>query len=86
MTFYKLRHRPTGLFFKPNRSPYQKCNLSNVGKTYNKKPSLGHLGKFIYTGKDDPNNYYRSVKLQVIPADWEICVYETILKDVISCG
>lgn len=38
-SFWKLRHKPTGLFYKPSvhRS---KANLTKDGKVYNKRPSL----------------------------------------------
>lgn len=36
--FYKIRHKPTGLFFKAGV-----CNLSLTGKVYPRKPSLRYL-------------------------------------------
>lgn len=41
MEFYKIKHKPTGLYYKPG-SP----NLTKQGKTYSKKPTL----KFIIWG------------------------------------
>lgn len=35
MEFYKIKHKPTGLFYKPGTT-----NLSKQGKTYSKKPTL----------------------------------------------
>ena len=41
MEFYKIKHKPTGLFYKPGTT-----NLTETGKTYAKKPTL----KFIILG------------------------------------
>lgn len=41
MEFYKIKHKPTGLFYKPGTT-----NLTKTGKTYAKKPTL----KFIIWG------------------------------------
>ena len=35
MEFYKIKHKPTGLFYKPGTT-----NLTETGKTYAKKPTL----------------------------------------------
>lgn len=35
MEFYKIKHKPTGLYYKPGVT-----NLSKQGKTYSKKPTL----------------------------------------------
>lgn len=35
MEFYKIKHKPTGLFYKPGAT-----NLTKTGKTYAKKPTL----------------------------------------------
>lgn len=42
MTFYRLKHLPTGLFFKPYRTPWSP-NLGKSGKVYSKKPSLSYV-------------------------------------------
>jgi hypothetical protein len=84
--FYKIRHKSTGLFFKPSTSG--KCNLSKNGKAYGRKPSLSYLWGKIYTGeRDSTKGYYeRNITMDVIPSDWEICVYETVLRETIQCG
>jgi len=38
MKLYKLRHKPSGLFFCPSRHPY-KVNLSKTGKVYHCRPT-----------------------------------------------
>ena len=82
--FFKIRHKPTGLFFKPATN---KSNLSKVGKAYSKKPSLSFLWGKVYTGeRDESKPYgYRNVTMEVIPSEWEICVYETVLRETIQC-
>lgn len=37
MKFYKIRHKPSGLFYKPSKGG---LNVSRLGKVYNQKPSL----------------------------------------------
>ena len=41
--FYKIMHKPTGLFFKAGV-----CNLSEQGKAYSHKPSLHYVGNPNY--------------------------------------
>ena len=40
--FWKIRHKSTGLFYKPSKYD-SKENLSKIGKTYSRKPSLKSL-------------------------------------------
>jgi hypothetical protein len=71
MIFYKLRHIPTGLFFKPSKYG-SKSNLSKNGKVYSTKPSL----KYVSNGYHHPlkqkwpkaNYEYR----KYVEGDWEI--------------
>ena len=45
MTLYKIRHKPTGLFYHPVKGRYSsKTNLSKNGKVYFRKPSFAHIG------------------------------------------
>lgn len=39
--FYKIKHKPTGLFYKPGIT-----NLSKQGKTYSRKPSFNTIALF----------------------------------------
>lgn len=51
MKCYRIRHKPTGLYFCPSREikcklgNYVKSNLSARGKIYHSKPSLKWLDK-----------------------------------------
>ena len=40
MKFYLIRHRPSGLFYKPNAKAYDRENLDEHGKVYWKKPRI----------------------------------------------
>lgn len=53
MKFYKIKHKPTGLFFKPSRYG-SKSNLSKKGKVYNRRPTLRYLGEVYYHPYDGP--------------------------------
>lgn len=73
MIMYKIRHKPTGLFFKPAKYPY-KSNLSKNGKVYHTKPSLRYLGERYYhpiekKSRWDTKNYEQR---RVILENWEI--------------
>lgn len=75
--FYKIRHIPTGLYFKPNgNSHVGKTNLTPQGKTYSKKPSFTYLGKTVYFNKPEYsevlNNGYKEYVMKVKLDDWEI--------------
>ena len=45
MTVYKIKHIPTGLFWKPNKAHryFCKSNLSKKGKVYHNRPSKSWL-------------------------------------------
>jgi len=73
MTFFKLRHIPTGLFFKPSKYG-SRSNLSDKGKTYNAKPSLGYLGKTYHYPVDV--GYPSYISREVIPSEWEVVEYQ----------
>jgi hypothetical protein len=89
-TFYKLRHIPTGLFFKPNTNFYTtKNNLSKTGKIYSKKPSFEYVKYGVYNGEKYPTNddhiasYGRDVCISYIPDDWEIVKY-TVVEEILA--
>lgn len=66
-TFYKLRHIPTGRYFKPLKG-IGRSQLSREGKVYSQMPTLNWLGDAFYE---------TSKKLTEVRAeDWEIDVYE----------
>lgn len=85
---YKLRHKPTGLFYQPG-----KCNLSEKGKVYTKAPSKRWPRYYVELPKD--SKVYKKYKDILDPlntitgrvanwkwmttismADWEIVVYD----------
>jgi hypothetical protein len=75
---YKIRHIPTGLYFKPNSNPYRKSSLSKDGKVYHKKPNLkvflkcGYYhptGKCWSSGMTSKDLYEHR---QYVPEEWEI--------------
>lgn len=39
MKIYKIKHKPTGLYYKPSVYPYHH-NLSKTGKVYHRKPNI----------------------------------------------
>lgn len=90
--FYKLRHKPTGLFFVPAARCWKKANLSERGKAYVRKPSVKQIGPTYYTGKKALKKshqygtiYEAAEELPIDPSEWEICVYETHLVETLPC-
>lgn len=73
MNFYKLKHLPTELYFKPSRYPYKE-NLSKIGKSYSRKPSLGPIGATFW------HNYEH---LEIKKEEWVIEKYATVLEETI---
>lgn len=69
---YRLRHKPSGLFFKPGRYRYGKprITLHKDGKIYTVKPSFKWLTGHFFS------NQTGLIK-DIIESDWEI-VEETI--------
>lgn len=61
INFYKIKHNPTGLFYKPVRG-LDKRNLSKKGKAYNQRPgsTLKHIMSCGYCHPEDVKNrrYY----------------------------
>lgn len=74
---YRIRHRPTGLYFCPSGNSYTKHNLSRNGKLYiNRRPNLGYLGNKVYL---DAN-----VLTDVVLEDWEIVTYDLVERTNVS--
>ena len=63
---YKLKHIPSGLFFKPYRFSYKGIckNLHKDGKVYTRKPHLGYLGDHVRDAEGS--------KLDIVAEDWEV--------------
>lgn len=54
MKFYKIRHNPTGLYYKPSTHG-SKSNLSKLGKVYQRQPgcAFSHIMSSGYYHPDD---------------------------------
>ena len=82
---YKLRHKLTGLFYKPGSC---KTNLSKTGKLYVKiKPPPKRIGRILYINSAQQKEYgllvyeFRGNKTyshQTKPEDWEVVEYRII--------
>ena len=76
LVYYKLRHIPTGLFYRPT-SYRNKSNLAITGQIYIKKP--------IYILREGPLSNYRDKnfnKLPIILDEWQIVVYKVKIQAV----
>ena len=51
--FYKIKHLPTGLFFRPGNGMGRMLN--KIGKTYDKKPSLQYVKSGLVSAYKDEN-------------------------------
>jgi hypothetical protein len=78
--FYKLRHVPTGLFFKPSKH-CAKANLSKAGKTYNRPPSLASClchREYRHPLPKRKDSYREQFEeRRVVPTEWEVVKFET---------
>lgn len=68
ITFYRLKHLPTGLYFKPYRTPWSP-NLGKSGKVYSKKPSFS----YVEQGFKDTKGIRQKFKAD----EWIIETYKT---------
>lgn len=79
---FKLRHIPTGLFFKPKKFRLP-SNLSKDGKIYKTRPGLKYLDKSIlimnpaHKGGYDPY-IPKTIEMKIIPLDWEVVEYSVV--------
>ena len=48
-TFYKIKHKASGLFYRPAGT--KTSNLSKVGKSYSRKPTLGMIHASLHITK-----------------------------------
>lgn len=76
---YKIRHKPTGLFFRPSKTGC--THLTTRGKIYDKKPTRCLLPP-VYKHpipiqkRDNEMVYYEWRK--TIPDEWEIVEYKIV--------
>lgn len=71
MTLYKIRHKPSGLFFKPSRYG-SKSNLSKNGKVYHRRPSLQHIGDIYHHPAELPKYPYYYETRRFVASEWEV--------------
>jgi len=81
MKFYKLRHKATGLFWKPSKHR-GKANLSKVGKIYSKKPTFKWCSS-IYTPDAVKASSYNPKSTITQPGDWEVVEYSIVESNVV---
>jgi len=89
MKLYKLRHKPTGLYYKPSKHR-SKSNLSAQGKVYHTRPSFGWLSGLYRPmtdaeraaadarpwGQKLPLDFDKVVQFKFIEDEWEIVELE----------
>jgi hypothetical protein len=75
MNFYKIRHKPTGLFYQPTRNG---TNLSKRGKVYHLKPTLEHIKHCIRGTKRIASRFSDCERIPFIYADWEIVHFAVV--------
>ena len=79
MKFWKIQHKPTGLFYRPAVSSEWKAHLSKQGKTYSRKPSLKHISGYRHPD-DKPEQKYDNFRKNSWPyrkaaSDFEVIEY-----------
>lgn len=62
MIVYKIKHAPTGRFYKPAEHPDQSC-LSRTGKIYHKVPNMRKFPAVTRLGR---------YTITLLPCDWEL--------------
>jgi hypothetical protein len=94
MTIWKIRHKPTGLFYKPSCRG-SKTQLSPTGKLYEaRKPTLKSVGRFIHVRKEqldgtsckveETGKYWHEARMPIVADDWEIVRYKMVEDGVES--
>jgi hypothetical protein len=78
MKLFKIRHKPSGLFYLPNKQVYKRENLDAYGKVYHLEPSLGRI-QDARTRLLNP----RGGEQRLLREDFEILVYEAELVDIL---
>jgi len=74
LVYYKLRHIPTGLFYRPT-SYRDKSNLAKTGQIYISKP--------IFILREGPMSSYRDKnfnRLPIILDEWQIVIYKVKIQ------
>ena len=79
MNVFKLKHKPTGLFYTPSKG---NVNLSKTGKIYAKKPKIEWaltLRIKIYSWKKYPTNHHKTI-VDYFGLDWKNGSIDTYVK------
>lgn len=75
MKVYKIRHKPTDLFYRPIRG--DQSNLHKNGKLYHNKPTL----KLLRHGFHDCFGLFHQ---KIIQDEWEIVIYTLVEQNIID--
>ena len=71
MELWRLKHIPTGLYFKPSKHR-SKSNLSKKGKVYTSKPTIKWCGRVYHHPDDMPRHSIGHCPTRkVIESEWE---------------
>jgi hypothetical protein len=77
MKLYKLRHKPTGQFFKPSKHG-SKTNLAKTGKFYDKKVTVAMLSGWY------EHSVFSDDIRKIVPEDWELVEYSVVEVGVVG--
>jgi len=70
LTLWRLKHIPTGLYFKPSKHR-SKSNLHKKGKIYSMKPTCKWMGGYYHHPDDAPEKVYKKFPVRkVIESEW----------------
>ena len=79
MKLWRLKHIPTGLYFKPSKHR-SKSNLSPKGKVYTIKPTCKWMGRHYHHPDDVPCHSIGKIPVRkVINSEW---IAEEIVLDL----
>jgi len=93
VVFYKIRHKASGLFYKPSKDTHD-INLSKLGKIYARQPNKKHMGSIrlgfgvvgATWGMADREHRLRikdsSIMVEFNPDDWELLKFYTISETI----
>jgi len=73
MKFYKILHKPTGLFYRPYAGPHAPNLVKRQGKVYERKPKIKQLGA---TYKHPAEDYPYFERKEIIEEEWEVLEFE----------
>lgn len=75
---YKIRHKPSGLFYRPA----SRCQLDIEGKSYTKKPAFSYLKQSLWLNSKMKAEFGLDTQtLYVDKSDFEICKFVIVLDE-----